>query len=106
MYNRSKYSSTKTFPFEACLGYLQKSPLDFISWKDVAIDGLNDIDKANKFIEKIQLIHQTVQDQLEKIQGKYKARHERHRVDHNFQVGDEVWLHISKERLQGEGKNM
>ena len=27
-------------------------------------------------------------------------------VDHKFQEGDEVWLHISKERMQGEGKNL
>ena len=50
----------------------------------------NDIYKAKKFIEQIQLIHQTVQEQLENIQGKYKARHDKHRV----------------ERLQGEGKKL
>ena len=31
---------------------------------------------------------------------------DRHRVDHKFQEGDEVWLHISKERMQGEGKRL
>ena len=34
------------------------------------------------------------------------ARHGKHRVDHKFQVGDEVWLYINKEILQGEGKNI
>jgi hypothetical protein len=43
---------------------------------------------------------------LEKIQAQYKARHDKHRVDHQFQVGDRVWLHISKERLKGEGKKL
>jgi len=47
-----------------------------------------------------------VQEQLEKCQSNYKARHEKHWVDHKFQVGDEVWLYISKERLQGEGKRL
>jgi len=47
-----------------------------------------------------------VQKQLEKSQSNYKARHDKHRVDHKFQVGDEVWLYISKERLQGEGKKL
>jgi hypothetical protein len=64
-----------------------------------------DIDRAEKFIEQIQSIHQMVQEQLEKSQAKYKTRHDKHRVDHSFQVGDEVWLYISKERLKGEGKN-
>ena len=43
---------------------------------------------------------------MEKSQANYKTRHDKHRVDHNFQVGDEVWLHISKEILQGEGKKL
>ena len=58
------------------------------------------------FIERIQLIHQQVQEQLEKSQGKYKERHDKHRVDHKFQEGDEIWLHISKEIMQGEGKKL
>jgi hypothetical protein len=47
-----------------------------------------------------------VQEQLEKSQAKYKTRHDKHRVDQNFQVEDEVWLYISKERLKGEGKKL
>ena len=27
-------------------------------------------------------------------------------MNHQFQVGDEAWLYISKERLQGEGKKL
>ena len=105
-YNCAKHSSTQTSPFEACLGYLPRSSLDLIFGKDFAIDGHSDIDKSKKFIEQIQLIHQIVQDQLEKSQGKYKARLNKHCVDHKFQVGDKVWLHIRKERLQGEGKKL
>jgi hypothetical protein len=41
---------------------------------------------------------------LEKSQEQYKYWHEKHRVDHQFQVGDRVWLHINKERLKGEDK--
>ena len=85
-FNRAKHSSTLTLPFEACLGYLPKSPLDFIFQKDVAVDGHSDIDKAKKFIEQIQLIHQTVQEQLENNQGKYKARHDNHRWIINFKL--------------------
>ena len=44
-YNRAKYSSTNTSPFEACFGYLPKSPLDFILEKDVATEEHSDIDK-------------------------------------------------------------
>jgi hypothetical protein len=93
-------------PFEACFGYFPKSPLDFIFGKDIVVDGKYDIDRVEKFIEQIQSIHQVVQEKLEKSQAKYKTRHEKHRVDHSFEVGDEVWLYISKERHKGEGKKL
>ena len=70
------------------------------------MDGHSDVDKAKRFIKQIQLVHQIVQGQLENSQSKYKVRHDKHRIDHDFQVGDKVWLHISKERLQGGGKNL
>jgi hypothetical protein len=85
---------------------LPKSPLDFIFGKDIFVDRQYDIDRAEKFIEQIQSIHQVVQEQLEKSQAKYKARHDKHRIDHSFEVGDEVWLYINKERLKGEGKKL
>jgi hypothetical protein len=47
-----------------------------------------------------------VQEQLESSQSKYKKRHDKHRIDHHFQIGDQVWLHISKDRLQGEGRKL
>jgi hypothetical protein len=43
---------------------------------------------------------------LEKHQAQYKARHDKHMVDHQFQVGYWVWLHIGKEILKGEGKKI
>ena len=39
--------------------------------KDIAIDGHYDTDRETKFIEKIQLVHQMVQEQLEKSESKY-----------------------------------
>jgi len=27
-------------------------------------------------------------------------------MEHSFQVGDQVWLYISKDRMQGEGKRL
>jgi hypothetical protein len=55
-------------------------------------------DKATRFIERIQHIRQLVQDILHKSNTKYKEHHDQHRVPHQFQVGDKVWLHLQKER--------
>jgi hypothetical protein len=69
-------------------------------------DGHDDIDKAKRFIQKIKRVHQAIQEQLEKIQAKYKARHDKHRVDHQFEFSDQVCLHIRKDRMKGEGKKL
>jgi hypothetical protein len=65
-----------------------------------------DADKAIRFIEKIQHIHQQVQDILQKSNDKYKQRHDQHRVPHKFEVGDRVWLHLQKECLTGPHQNL
>ena len=44
--------------------------------------GHDDVDKPKRFIQKIQQVHNAVQEQLEKIQAKYKVRHEKNQVDH------------------------
>lgn len=36
---------------------------------------------------------------LNKSREKYKARHDQHRIDKSFKVGDTVWLQINKKRL-------
>ena len=59
------------------------------------------IEKATRFIERIQHIRQQVQEILQKSNSKYKQCHDQHRVPHQFQVGEKVWLHLQKERLIG-----
>ena len=66
----------------------------------------SEVSKANNFIEHIQHIHQQVHDILDRSNAKYKQRHDQHRVQHNFQVGDKVWLHLEKERLAGPHRKL
>ena len=65
--------ASKRSPFETCFGYLPKSPLYFTFDKDSIVDENSNEVKTMKFIERIQLVHQAVQEKLEKSQGKYKA---------------------------------
>lgn len=105
-YNRAKHYSIQRSPFETCFGFTPKSPLDFVFGKDIEVDGHSDVEKETKFIEQIQGIHQVVQEQLERSQAKYRARNEKHRIEHSFQVGDQVWFYIRKDKMQGEGKKL
>ena len=51
-------------------------------------------------------IHFHVHETLKKSQEKYNEMHDQHRVEKTFKVGDRVWLHLTKERLQGLGNNV
>jgi hypothetical protein len=62
--------------------------------------------RQTSFIEHIQHICQQVHDILDRANAKYKQRHDQHRVPHNFQVGDKVWLHLQKERLAGPHRKL
>ena len=64
------------------------------------------VSKENKFIECIQHILQEVHDILERSNAKYKQRHDQHQVQHSFQVGDKVWLHLQKECLTGAHRKL
>lgn len=86
-YNRTLHSLTNNSPFETCFGYLPKSPMDFMFREDEEVDGHRKDNRVLKFIENIQKIH-VVREQLEKSQAKYKGRHDKHRVDHHFQIKD------------------
>ena len=80
--------------------------MDFMFGEEDKVDGHGDSNKAVKFIQWIQRMHEALQDQSEKSQAKYKICHDKHLVDHQLQVGDQVWLYISKDRLNGEGKKL
>jgi len=72
-YNQAVHSSTQRSPFETCFGYLPKDPFDMVFGREDGSNGCNDRDKAQQFIQRIQLIHQAVQEQLEKNHARYKA---------------------------------
>ena len=54
--------------------------------KDRATD--NNMDKAKAFIERLQMVHQKMQEQLENVKGKYTKRHDKDRGDHKFKFSD------------------
>eukprot|EP00253_Pinus_taeda_P006756 PITA_06756 len=43
---------------------------------------------------------EAVQEQLERSQAKYKARHDKHRIEHSFQVGDHIYSVVNAENLR------
>jgi len=72
----------------SCFVLFSKSLLDFIFGKDISVDGHSDVDEAKHSVEQMKLVHQRVQEKLEKIKTNYKVSHDKNWVDHDFQVGD------------------
>ena len=80
--------------------------MPFVATQEDSAHVQSEADKAKQFIEHIQHIRQQVHDILDRANAKYKQRHDQHRVPHNFQVGDKVWLHLQKECLAGPHRNL
>jgi hypothetical protein len=95
-------------PLETCFRYLSPSPLDIAygQQRGVREDTIEEALKAEKIVEKIRQIHLQVQETLKKSQERYKARHDQHRIEKSFKVGERVWLQLNKERLQGLGEKI
>ena len=61
-YNRAMHSSTQSSPFETCFGYFPKTPLDLTYGREVDSSASKDEDKARRFIQRVQQVHQAVQE--------------------------------------------
>jgi hypothetical protein len=75
--------------------------MPFVATQEDSAHVQSEANKENNFIELIQHICQQVHDILDIANAKYKQQHDQHRMPHNFQVGDKVWLHLQKECLIG-----
>jgi hypothetical protein len=109
-YNRALHSSTDHSPFQVGLGFQPLGPIDvalpLATTQAESSHVQSEADKATRFIERIQHIRQQVHEILQKANAKYKQRHDQHRVPHQFQVGDKVWLHLQKECLTGPHRKL
>ena len=87
------------------LGFQPLCPIDvampFATTQAYSAHVQYEADKLKSFIEHIQRIHQQLHEIFDRSNANYKQRRDQHRVPHNFQVGDKVWLHLQKEHLTG-----
>jgi hypothetical protein len=108
--NRALHNSIDHSPFQVGIGFQPLGPINVelplaTAQTDSSLDQ-SAIKKSTIFIEWIRHIHQEVQKLLQKSNAKYKQRHDEHRVPHQLQVGDKVWLHLQKECLIGPHRKL
>ena len=86
-YNRAMHRSIGVSPFEACMGFLPRSPIDLqltISPSTGSTFEQHGHEQAKHFIEHIQRVHRQVHDAMARAHQKYKEASDRHREDHTF----------------------
>jgi hypothetical protein len=57
--------------------------------------------KALDMVQHMQQVHQAVQQNIQKVNAKYKARVDQSRRQPLFEEGDLVWVYLPKERQPG-----
>jgi hypothetical protein len=94
-YNCSLHSTTKMCPFEIVYGLLPRAPIDLMplpSSEKLNFD-------AKQRVELMLKMHETTNENIERMNAKYKISGDKGRKQLDFEPRDLVWLHLRKERF-------
>ncbi|KAH9657047.1 hypothetical protein KPL70_022889 [Citrus sinensis] len=94
-YNRAVKRSTGLSPFQVNYGYNPRAPIDLAPVPNL----VRKSGKAKDFIEQLQKIHETTQESLKQTTEGYKIMADKKRRALEFQVGDFVWVILTKDRF-------
>ncbi|KAH9726539.1 Endonuclease [Citrus sinensis] len=94
-YNRAVKRSTGLSPFQVNYGYNPRAPIDLAQVPNL----VRKSGKAEDFIEQLQKIHETTQESLKQTTECYKIMPDKKRQVLEFQVGDFVWVVLTKDRF-------
>ncbi|KAH9663456.1 Endonuclease [Citrus sinensis] len=94
-YNRAVKRSTGLSPFQVNYGYNPRAPIDLAPVPNL----VRKSGKAEDFIKQLQKIHETTQESLKQTTKGYKIMADKKRRALEFQVGDFVWVILTKDRF-------
>ncbi|KAH9653391.1 Endonuclease [Citrus sinensis] len=94
-YNRAVKRSTGLSPFQVNYRYNPRAPIDLAP----VLNLVRKSGKAEDFIEQLQKIHETTQESLKQTTEGYKIMADKKRRALEFQVGDFVWIILTKDRF-------
>ncbi|XP_033139210.1 uncharacterized protein LOC117130508, partial [Brassica rapa] len=95
------HSTSKFSPFEIVYGFNPNSPLDLIPLPEcerVSVDG-------KKKAEMVKQLHEQARLNIEATTKQYVKHANKGRREMVFEVGDQVWIHLRKERFPNERKS-
>ncbi|CAA7035553.1 unnamed protein product [Microthlaspi erraticum] len=100
-YNHSVHSASKFSPFEIVYGFKPLSPLDLMPLplsERLSADG-------QKRAEMVKKIHEQAKKNIEEKTRQYAKKANKGRRELIFEAGDQVWIHLRKERFPAERKS-
>ncbi|KAG7572494.1 Integrase catalytic core [Arabidopsis suecica] len=100
-YNHSVHSASKFSPFQIVYGFNPISPLDLIPLPVSERASLDGKEKADI----VQQIHEQARTNIEEKTKQYVKQANKGRRKMVFDVGDQVWVHLRKERFPAERKS-
>jgi hypothetical protein len=93
VYNKSMHSTTKVSPFQVVYDFNPCAPIDLLPlppFKTTCFD-------ASQQYEFILKMHETTKLNIEKMNEKYRIAGSKGWKEVKFELGDLVWLHLTKE---------
>ncbi|KAG7530867.1 Zinc finger CCHC-type [Arabidopsis thaliana x Arabidopsis arenosa] len=97
-YNHAVHSASKFSPFQIVYGFNPTSPLDLMPLPLSVRTSLDGKRKA----EMVQQIHESARKNIEEKTKKYVEQANKGRRHVVFEKGDQVWIHLRKERFPAE----
>jgi hypothetical protein len=94
-YNRSLHSTTKMCPLEIVYGFLLRAPIDLMPLPSSEKLNFDATQRAELMLK----LHETIKENIERMDAKYKLIGDKGRKQLDFTPGDLVWLHLRKERF-------
>jgi hypothetical protein len=95
VYNRSLHSTTKMCPFEVVYGFLPCASIDLMPLPSSEKLNFDSKQRAELMLK----MHETTNENIERMNAKYKISGDKSRKQLDFEPGDLVWLHLRKERF-------
>lgn len=93
--------STGYFPFQVVYGTIPRGPVDLTALPDRTCSHGD----ASTFVESLAQVHSSTHAQLEAAAAKYKTSADKHRRRLIFDVGDLVWVYLTRDRLPARAYN-
>ena len=100
-YNRAVHSATKLSPFHVVYGFNPLSPLDLFALPLKEQTNLDGKQKA----EFVKSLHEQVRKNIEERTKMYERQKNKGRKELVLAPGDQVWVHMRKERFPAERKS-